>query len=144
MVGCGRLRRCLIVNYNRSRSVRGSGGGVVGCCRLWSAVVGCGRLRRCPIANCNRSRSVGGSGGGVVGCCRLWSAVVGCGAVLLQIAIDLAPLEGLVVAWSAVVGCGRLRRCPIANRNRSRSVRGSGGGCCRLWSAAALSYCKLQ
>ena len=34
--------------------------------------------------------------------------------------IDLAPLEGLVVALSAVVGC------------------------CPLWSAAALSYCKLQ
>ena len=30
MVGCGRLRRCPIVNCNESRSVRGSGG------RLWS------------------------------------------------------------------------------------------------------------
>ena len=64
VVGCGRLRRCLIVNCNRSRSVRGSGG----------CVVGCGRLRRCLIVNCNRSRSVTGSGGCVVGCCRLWSA----------------------------------------------------------------------
>ena len=101
------------------------------------------------------------------------SAVVGCGAVLLGIAIDLAPLEGLVVALSAVVGCGRLRRCLIdcnrpgsvrgsggcvvgccrlrrclmGNCNRSGSVRGCGGcvvGCCRLWSAAALSYWELQ
>ena len=75
------------------------------------------------------------------------SAVVGCGAVLLGIAIDLAPLEGLVVALSAVVGCGRLRRCLIGNCNRSGSVRGFGGcvvGCCRLWSAAALSYWELQ
>ena len=30
VVGCGRLRRCLIVKRNGSRSVRGSGGGVVG------------------------------------------------------------------------------------------------------------------
>ena len=52
-----------------------------------------------------------------------------------------------MVAWSAVVGCGRLRRCLFVNCNRSRSVTGSGGcvvGCCRLWLAAALSYCKLQ
>ena len=79
VVGCGRLRRCLIVNCNRSRSVTGSGGCVVGCCRLrrclivniaidlaplaglvvaWSAVVGCGRLRRCHIVNCNRTGDV--------------------------------------------------------------------------------------
>ena len=100
--------------------------------------------------------------------------MVGCGAVLLGIAIDLAPLEGLVVALSAVVGCGRLRRCLIGNCNRSGSVRGSGGcvvgcgrlrryligncnrsgsvrgsggcvvGCGRLWSAAALSYWEMQ
>ena len=37
VVGCGRLRRCLIGNCNRSGSVRGSGGCVVGCGRLWSA-----------------------------------------------------------------------------------------------------------
>ena len=68
-----------------------------------SAVVGCGRLRRCLLGNRNRSGSVRGSGGCVVGCGQLWSAVVGCGTVLLGIAIDLAPLEGLVVALSAVV-----------------------------------------
>ena len=42
------------------------------------------------------------------------------GAVLLEIAIDLAPLEGLVVALSALVGSGR------------------------LWPPAALSYWELQ
>ena len=50
---------------------------------------------------------------------------------------SLTPLEGLVVAWSALVGCGRRRRCPIVNRSRSGSVRGSGGclvGAGRLWS----------
>ena len=69
VVGCCRLRRCLIVNCSRSRSVRGPGGCVDGCCRL----------RRCLIVNCSRSRSVRGSGGCVDGCCRLMSAVVGCG-----------------------------------------------------------------
>ena len=33
------------------------------------------------------------------------TGVVGCGAVLVQIAVDLAPLEGLVVALSPVDGC---------------------------------------
>ena len=40
--------------------------------------------------------------------------------------------------WSALVGCGRRRRCPIVNRSRSGSVRGSGGclvGSGRRWSA---------
>ena len=37
VVGCDRLRHCLIGNCNRSGSVRGSGGCVVGCCQLWSA-----------------------------------------------------------------------------------------------------------
>ena len=49
----------------------------------------------------------------------------------------------LTAVAAAVVGCG----CLIVNCSRSRSVRGSGGcvdGCCRLLSAAALSYCKLQ
>ena len=109
-----------------------------------SAVVGCGRRRRCLIGNCNRSGSVRGSGGCVVGCGRLWSPA----ALSLEIAIDLAPLEGLVVALSALVGCGRRRRCRIANRNRCGSaVRGSGGcvvGCGRLWSPAALSHWELQ
>ena len=42
-----------------------------------------------------------------------------------------------MVAWSALVGCGRRRRCPIVNRSRAGSVRGSGGclvGSGRLWS----------
>ena len=45
-----------------------------------------------------------------------------------------------MVAWSALVGSGRVgrrRRCPIVNRSRSGSVRGSGGclvGAGRLWS----------
>ena len=92
-----------------------------------SAVVGCGRRRRCLIGNRNISGSVRGSGGCVVGSGRLWSAVVAGGAVVLGIAIDRAPLEGLAVALSAVVGCGRRRRCLIGNRNISGSVRGSGG-----------------
>ena len=103
-----------------------------------SALVGCGRRRRCRIGNCNRSGSVRGSGGCVVGSGRLWSAVVAGGAVVLEIAIDLAPVEGLVVALSALVGCGRRRRCRIVYYNRSRSGRGSGGcvvGSGRLWSA---------
>ena len=40
MVAAGRLRRCLIVNCSRSRSLRGSGGSVVAgvaCGRRWSA-----------------------------------------------------------------------------------------------------------
>ena len=139
----------LIGNCNKSGSVRGSGGCVVGSGRLWSAVVaggavslgiaidlapleglvvalsavvGCGRRRRCRIGNCNRSGSVRGSGGCVVGSGRLWSAVVGRRCLIgnLGIAIDLAPLEGLVVALSALVGCGR------------------------LWSPAALSHWELQ
>ena len=52
LVGCGRRRRCPIVNRSRSGSVRGSGG---------SALVGCGRRRR--IVNRSRSGSVRGSGG---------------------------------------------------------------------------------
>ena len=39
----------------------------------------------------------------VVGRCRLLTAAAL--AVLVQIAVDLAPLEGLVVALSAFVGC---------------------------------------
>ena len=89
-------------------------------CRLWSALVGCGRRRRCLIGNRNRSGSVRGSGGCVVGSGRLWSAVVAGGAVVLGMAMDLAPLEGLVVALSALVGSGR------------------------LWSPAALSYWEWQ
>ena len=82
-----------------------------------SALVGSGRLwsRRCLIGSCYRSGSVRGSGGCVVGsgrlwvgCGRLWSAAVAGGAVVLGIATDLAPLEGLVVALSALVGSGRL------------------------------------
>ena len=38
VVAAGRLRRCLSVNCNRSRCVRGSGGCVVAGCRRWSAV----------------------------------------------------------------------------------------------------------
>ena len=105
--------------------------------RRWSALVGCGRRRRCPIVNRSRSGSVRGSGGCLVGAGRLWSGVGAGDAVPLSIAVDLAPLEGLVVAWSALVGCGRRRRCPIVNRSRSGSVRGSGGclvGAGRLWS----------
>ena len=62
-------------------------------------------------------------------------------------AIDLALLEGLVVALSPFAPVGRLRRCHIVNGNRSRSLRGSGGcfvAVCPGWSAAALSYCKWQ
>ena len=58
-------------------------------------------------------------------------------------AVDLAPLEGLVVAWSALVGCGRRRRRSIVNP--SRSVRGSGGclvGSGRVWVPATLFHCK--
>ena len=74
---------------------------VVGCGRLWSAVVGCdavllGIVDLAPLE----------------GLVVALSAVVGCGrlrrCLILGIAIDLAPLEGLVVALSAVVGCGRL------------------------------------
>ena len=60
LVGCWWLRRCLILNCNRPRSVGGSGG-CLG--RLLSAVVGYWRLRRCLIVNSNRSRSVKGCGG---------------------------------------------------------------------------------
>ena len=86
---------------------------LVGCGRLWSPAA----LSHWEFGNCNRSGSVRGSGGCVVGSGRLWSAVVAGGAVSLGIAIDLAPLEGLVVALSAVVGCGRRRRCLIGNCN---------------------------
>ena len=66
----------------------------------------------------------------------------------MQIAIDLAPLEGLVVALSAVAGHCRLlaaaalRRCLSVNCNSSRSVRGSGGcivGCC--WPLSPFGGC---
>ena len=83
LVGCGRRRRCSIVNRSRSGSVRGSGGCLVGSV-AWSALVGCGRRRRCSIVNRSRSGSVRGSGGCLVGSGRLWS----------------------VVAWSALVGSG--------------------------------------
>ena len=73
MVGCGRLRRCLIVNCNRSRAVRGSGGCVVGCCRLWSAAA----LSYCKFQEISLRHRVWWLRG------RLLSAVVGCGAVLL-------------------------------------------------------------
>ena len=98
---------------------------LVGCGRLWSPAA----LSHWEFGNCNRSGSVRGSGGCVVGSGRLWSAVVAGGAVSLGIAIDLAPLEGLVVALSALVGCGRLWS-PAALSHwelQSGSVRGSGG-----------------
>ena len=101
----------------------------------WSALVGCGRRRRRSIVNRSRSDSVRGSGGCLVD------------AVPLSIAVDLTPLEGLVVAWSALVGCGRRRRCSIVNRSRSDSVRGSGGclvGSGRVWAPATLFHCKSQ
>ena len=66
LVGCGRRRRCPIVNRSRSGSVRGSGGCLVGAGR---------RRRRCPIVNRSRSGSVRGSGGCLVGAGRLWSGV---------------------------------------------------------------------
>ena len=66
MVAGGRLRRCLIVNCNRSRSLRGSGGCVGAGGRRWSPVVAAGRVRRCLIVNCSRSRCLRGSGGCVV------------------------------------------------------------------------------
>ena len=37
VVAAGRLRRCLVVNCSRSRSLRGSGGCVVAGGRRWSA-----------------------------------------------------------------------------------------------------------
>ena len=55
MVAAGRLRRFLIANCSRARSLRGSGGCVVAGGRLWSPLVGCGAVF---IVNCNRSRSV--------------------------------------------------------------------------------------
>ena len=73
LVGCGRRRRCSIVNRSRSDSVRGSGGCLVGSGRLWSALVGCGRRRRCSIVNGSRSGSVRGSGGCLVGSGRVWA-----------------------------------------------------------------------
>ena len=66
LVGCGRRRRCPIVNRSRSGSVRGSGGCLVGSGRLWAP-------RRCPIVNRSRSGSVRGSGGCLVGSGRLWA-----------------------------------------------------------------------
>ena len=63
VVAAGRLRRCLIVNCSRSRSLRGSGGCVVAGGRLWSPVVAAGRLWRRLIVNCSRSCSLRGSGG---------------------------------------------------------------------------------
>ena len=73
---------------------------------------------------------------------------MGAGDVVpLYIAVDLAPLEGLVVAWSALARCGRRRRCSIVNRSRSGSVRGSGGclvGSGRVWAPATLFHCKSQ
>ena len=44
LVGCGCRRRCRIGNCNRSGSVGGSGGCVVGSGRLWSAVVAGGAV----------------------------------------------------------------------------------------------------
>ena len=110
------------------------------------------------MVNCSKSRSLRGFGG-CLG--RLLSAIGGCGAVLLEIAIDLAPLKGVVVA---LVGCWRLQCCLVVNCSRSCPVRGSGGcvgwmlaaaalscpvrgsGGCVGWMlvAAALSYFKLQ
>ena len=47
MVAAGPLRRCLVVNCSRSRSLRGSGG-CVGAGgrggRWWSPLVGCGAV----------------------------------------------------------------------------------------------------
>ena len=153
MVAAGRLRRCLIVNCSRSRSL------IEGLAVALSPVVAAGRLRRCLIVNCSRSRSLRGSGGCVVAGGRPWSpdaggrrwsaaalsycdcsrsrslrgsgcCVVAAGRLrrcLIVIAVDLALLEGLAAALSPVVAAGRLRRCLIVNCSRSRSLRGSGG-----------------
>ena len=69
---------------------------VVGCCRPLSAADCCGARSRSVRAGVWWSR------------CRLLSAADCCGAVLVLIAADLAPLEGVVVALSAVVGRCRL------------------------------------
>ena len=88
--------------------------------RRWSALVGCGRRRRRSIVNRSISDSVRGSGGCLVDAGRLWSGVGAGDAVPLSIAVDLTPLEGLVVAWSALVGSGR------------------------VWAPATLFHCKSQ
>ena len=69
-----------------------------------SGVVASWRLRRRLSVKGNRACSV--TGGCVVGSCRVLSPLGGCGAVLMYIAIDLAPLEGLVVALSCRVLSG--------------------------------------
>ena len=69
LVGCGRRRRCSIVNRSKSGSVRGSGGCLVGAGRLWSGV-GAGDAG--SIVNRSRSGSVRGSGG-CVGSGRVWA-----------------------------------------------------------------------
>ena len=89
--------------------------------------------------NGNGSCSVRGSGAALVGCARLWpAAALFCCAATLS---DCKLQDGLVVAWSAVVGCGRLRRCPVANCNRSRSVRGWLRGC--VVGCARLRRCLI-